>query len=283
MAGATEKDPRSGSLYCSMIYLSPKEGLLGVHRKIKPTGTERLVWREAGGESLVTFDTNIGRLGGLICWENYMPLARKAMYRKGVELYIAPTADSREEWTATMRHIALEGRCFVLGCKTSISPNRCIRKNIRRWWGRSRKRCARGAASSFLPWARSLPAPCKVEEKPSQGDSTQLVRYERNYYLPTAAAQLERVQQLTIRGGDTLQVIDYQFSDICFEERPFQLTDLLQASTARYREISEADMDEELHLKQITAGEKVKDQFYTDTDGREVALYDTGRPVWKPL
>ncbi|TSE03367.1 carbon-nitrogen hydrolase family protein [Aquimarina algiphila] len=114
--GATEKQEKNGTLYCSMLYISPSEGLLGVHRKIKPTGTERIIWGEAAGESLVTFKTKIGKLGGLICWENYMPLARMSMYKKGVEIYIAPTADSREEWTSTMKHIALEGRCFVLGC-----------------------------------------------------------------------------------------------------------------------------------------------------------------------
>ncbi|MFT5617487.1 MAG: nitrilase [Arenicella sp.] len=114
--GITEKNSKNGSLYCSMIYISPKMGLLGTHRKIKPTGTERLIWAEDSGESLVSFDTKIGKLGGLICWENYMPLARMAMYQQGVEIYIAPTADSREEWTSTLKHIALEGRCFVLGC-----------------------------------------------------------------------------------------------------------------------------------------------------------------------
>ncbi|WP_394748680.1 carbon-nitrogen hydrolase family protein [Spongiimicrobium salis] len=114
--GITEKQDTNGSLYCSMVYISPTQGILGVHRKIKPTGTERIVWAEAAGESLVTFKTKIGKLGGLICWENYMPLARMAMYSQGVEIYIAPTADSREEWISTMKHIALEGRCFVLGC-----------------------------------------------------------------------------------------------------------------------------------------------------------------------
>lgn len=114
--GATEQVDENGSLYCSMIYISPTDGMLGVHRKIKPTGTERIIWGEADGESLVTFDTKIGRLGGLICWENYMPMARMSMYQKGVEIYIAPTADARDEWTASMQHIALEGRCFVLGC-----------------------------------------------------------------------------------------------------------------------------------------------------------------------
>lgn len=114
--GVTEKEAHSGSLFCSMLYISPTHGLLGVHRKIKPTGTERLIWAEADGRSLVSFQTSIGRIGGLICWENYMPLARMAMYQKGVEIYVAPTADSRDVWTATMQHIALEGRCFVLGC-----------------------------------------------------------------------------------------------------------------------------------------------------------------------
>ena len=114
--GVTERMKMNGSLYCSFLYISPTSGLLGVHRKIKPTGTERLIWAEADGASLTTFDTKIGRLGGLICWENYMPLARMSMYKKGVDIYLAPTADSRTSWTATMQHIALEGRCFVIGC-----------------------------------------------------------------------------------------------------------------------------------------------------------------------
>ena len=112
--GITEKKKNNGSLYCSMLYISPKKGLLGVHRKIKPTGTERLIWAESDGKDLVTFDTKIGKLGGLICWENYMPLARMAMYQQGLQIYLSPTADGRESWIPTMQHIAMEGRCFVL-------------------------------------------------------------------------------------------------------------------------------------------------------------------------
>jgi nitrilase len=126
--GVTEKENKSGSLYCSMLYISPQTGLLGVHRKIKPTGSERIIWAEASGESLVTFQTQIGKLGGLICWENYMPLARMSMYQKGVEIYIAPTADSREDWVSTMKHIALEGRCFVLGCNQYFTKSMYPRK-----------------------------------------------------------------------------------------------------------------------------------------------------------
>lgn len=111
--GVTEKE--GDSLYCSMLYFSPTAGLLGKHRKMKPTGSERLVWGEGQADSLITLDTRIGKLGGLICWENYMPFARMGLYRQGVQLYLAPTADARESWISTLRHIALEGRCFVLG------------------------------------------------------------------------------------------------------------------------------------------------------------------------
>lgn len=114
--GATEQVADTGSLYCSMIYISPSSGLMGVHRKIKPTGQERVIWAESDGSSLVTFHTPIGKMGGLICWENLMPFARVSMYQKGVQIYIAPTADSRTTWTASMQHIAMEGKCFVLGC-----------------------------------------------------------------------------------------------------------------------------------------------------------------------
>lgn len=112
--GATEKDAVNGSLYCAMLYFSPEKGYLGSHKKIKPTGVERLIWAEAAGESLITIDSKIGMLGGLICWENYMPLARTAMYKQGVQIYAAPTADARPTWTTSMQHIAQEGRCFVL-------------------------------------------------------------------------------------------------------------------------------------------------------------------------
>jgi nitrilase len=114
--GVTERDKVNKTLYCSLLYFGPDGSLLGKHRKIKPTAAERLVWGEGDGSTLCTFDTEIGKIGGLICWENYMPLARMAMYNKGVEIYLAPTADSRDSWNATMQHIAFEGRCYVIGC-----------------------------------------------------------------------------------------------------------------------------------------------------------------------
>ena len=114
--GVTERDKVNKTLYCTLLYFGPDGSLLGKHRKLKPTAAERLVWGEGDGSTLCTFDTDIGKLGGLICWENYMPLARMAMYNKGIEIYLAPTADSRESWNATMQHIAFEGRCYVIGC-----------------------------------------------------------------------------------------------------------------------------------------------------------------------
>jgi nitrilase len=120
--GVIERDGRHSrsTLYCSLLYFGPDGKLLGVHRKLKPTGSERLIWGEGDGSSLIVLDTEVGKVGGLICWENYMPLARMALYGKGVELYLAPTADARDTWQATLQHIACEGRCFVLGCNQYV-------------------------------------------------------------------------------------------------------------------------------------------------------------------
>ncbi|MCP5095943.1 MAG: carbon-nitrogen hydrolase family protein [Chloroflexi bacterium] len=121
--GVIERDNVGGTLYCTMLYFGPDGTLLGKHRKLKPTAAERLIWGEGDGSTLTTIDAPFGTIGGLICWENYMPLARMAMYGKGVDLYLAPTADSRETWQATMRHIAFEGRCFVLGCNQFVTKS----------------------------------------------------------------------------------------------------------------------------------------------------------------
>ena len=116
--GVSERDSihRGSTLYNTLLYFGPDGSLLGKHRKLKPTGSERLIWGEGDGSTLTTVRTPFGVVGGLICWENYMPLARMAMYAKGVEIYLAPTADNRDSWQATIRHIACEGRCFVLAC-----------------------------------------------------------------------------------------------------------------------------------------------------------------------
>jgi nitrilase len=121
--GVIERDNQfsRGTLYCTLLYFGSDGRLLGKHRKLKPTAAERLIWGEGDGSTLTVLETELGRIGGLICWENYMPLARMAMYSKGVELYLAPTADARDTWQATLRHIACEGRCFVLGCNQFVT------------------------------------------------------------------------------------------------------------------------------------------------------------------
>ena len=119
--GITEREKDSGTLYCTNVFIDGNGEFMGKHRKIKPTGAERCIWGEGGAEDLKTFDTPFGKIGCLICWENYMPLARTALYEQGVDIYIAPTADSRKEWQATVRHIAQEGRCFVLSCNQFVT------------------------------------------------------------------------------------------------------------------------------------------------------------------
>ena len=110
--GVVERE--GGTLYCTVLFFGPDGRYLGKHRKLMPTGSERLVWGFGDGSTLPVIDTDIGRVGAVICWENYMPLLRAAMYAKGIEIYCAPTADGRDTWLPTMRHVAQEGRCFVL-------------------------------------------------------------------------------------------------------------------------------------------------------------------------
>jgi nitrilase len=103
-----------GTLYCTVLFFAPDGQLLGKHRKLMPTALERTIWGFGDGSTLPVLDTAVGKLGAVICWENYMPLLRTAMYQQGIELYCAPTVDDRDQWPHTMRHVAYEGRCFVL-------------------------------------------------------------------------------------------------------------------------------------------------------------------------
>jgi nitrilase len=103
-----------GTCYCTVLFFGPDGRLLGKHRKLMPTALERMIWGFGDGSTLTTVDSPYGRIGSVICWENYMPMLRMAMYAKNVALYCAPTADDRDTWLASMQHVALEGRCFVL-------------------------------------------------------------------------------------------------------------------------------------------------------------------------
>lgn len=115
---------RAGNtLYCTALMIDPQNGVVGKHRKLMPTGSERLIWGFGDGSTLDTMDTPAGRTGAVICWENYMPLLRQAMYSKGVEVYCAPTVDDRDTWVSTMTHIALEGRVHVLSACQYITTD----------------------------------------------------------------------------------------------------------------------------------------------------------------
>ncbi|SCK08744.1 nitrilase [Variovorax sp. HW608] len=115
---------RGGStLYCTALFFSPDEGLVAKHRKLMPTGTERLIWGQGDGSTLPVVDSPAGKLGTAICWENHLPLLRAAMYAKGVQVWCAPTVDERDVWLASMRHIAHEGRMFLISaCQVQPSP-----------------------------------------------------------------------------------------------------------------------------------------------------------------
>jgi len=119
--GVQEREPRGRTIYNTLLYFDPGGRLMGKHRKLMPTGSERTVWGMGDGSTLETFETSFGRLGGLICWENYMPLARFFLYSQGVDVWVAPTLAPGDAWIATMQHIAREGRCFVIGA------NPCLR------------------------------------------------------------------------------------------------------------------------------------------------------------
>jgi nitrilase len=117
--GVIERE--GGTLYCTVLFFSPEGRLLGKHRKVMPTAMERLIWGFGDGSTMPVIDTPVGKIGSAICWENYMPMFRMAMYAKGVQVHCVSTVDDRETWIPTMRHIALEGRCFVLSACQHIT------------------------------------------------------------------------------------------------------------------------------------------------------------------
>jgi nitrilase len=121
--GVIERD--GGTLYCTALVFSDQGQLLGKHRKLMPTAMERLVWGFGDGSTMQVFDTSVGKIGAVICWENYMPLFRTYTYSQGIQLYCAPTADDRDTWLPSMQHVALEGRCFVLSCCQYLQRKHC--------------------------------------------------------------------------------------------------------------------------------------------------------------
>jgi nitrilase len=118
--GVEEREPHGTTIYNTTLYFGPDGALLGKHRKLMPTGSERTVWGMGDGSTLPVIETPYGRMSGLTCWENYMPLARFYLYSRGVDIWIAPTLAQGDGWIATMRHIALENRCYVIGVNPCV-------------------------------------------------------------------------------------------------------------------------------------------------------------------
>ena len=161
VVGVIERD--GGTIYCTSIYCGP-EGLLGKHRKVMPTASERLVWGFGDGSTLTAVDMPFGRVGGAICWENYMPMLRMAMYAKGVEIWCAPTADDRETWEATMRHVACEGRCFVLSACQVMERGDCPQEYDCRIDTTDNRPLMRGRSMIVDPLGKVLAGPLLDEE-----------------------------------------------------------------------------------------------------------------------
>jgi len=162
--GVIERD--GGTLYCTMLYFGRNGRLLGKHRKLKPTGSERLIWGEGDGSTLTVIDTELGKVGGLICWENYMPLARYALYAQQIEIYVAPTWDSGDTWLATLQHIAREGGCWVIGCATALEA-RDIPENVpyrQMLFPDESEWVNQGDAVIYKPFGRVLAGPMRREK-----------------------------------------------------------------------------------------------------------------------
>jgi nitrilase len=164
--GVNEREPGGGTIYNTQVTFGPDGNVLGKHRKLMPTGGERLVWGMGDGSMLQVYDTPFGRLGGLICWENYMPLARYSMYAKGVDVYVAPTWDNSDMWVATLRHIAKEGRLYVIGVapllRGSDVPDDVPGKA--ELWGGDDDWMSRGFSTIVAPGGEVLAGPLTEEE-----------------------------------------------------------------------------------------------------------------------
>ncbi len=155
--GVIERE--GGTLYCCVLFFAPDGTFLGKHRKVMPTASERLIWGYGDGSTLPVFETPLGRMGAVICWENYMPLLRTYMYSQGIEIYCAPTADHRDTWVASMQHIATEGRCFVLGCN-QFNRRRDFPKDYKTAFGDAPETViSRGGSCIVDPFGKFLAGP----------------------------------------------------------------------------------------------------------------------------
>ncbi len=162
VVGVIERD--GGTLFCTALIYAPDGRLLAKHRKLMPTAMERVIWSTGDGSTLPVISTNLGKIGTVICWENYMPLLRTAMYAKGIELYCAITVDDRDTWIPTVTHIALEGRCFVLSSCQVLRRNDLPRDYPTDRFPATQQTLIRGGSCIIGPLGQLLAGPIYGEE-----------------------------------------------------------------------------------------------------------------------
>src|SRR4051812_44706492 len=160
--GVNELD--GGTLYNTLLYFTPDGTIAGRHRKLMPTGGERTIWGYGDGSTLDAVTTPFGVVGGLICWENYMPLARAAMYARGIDIYLAPTWDNDDTWIATLQHIAKEGRCYVIGVSPVLRGSDVPEELRGDTYGGADDWMSRGQGTIVAPGGKILAGPISSEE-----------------------------------------------------------------------------------------------------------------------
>jgi nitrilase len=204
VTGVNETEPHSlGTIYNSLLYHAPDGELVLHHRKLVPTNHERLIWGQGDGRGLDAVETPFGRIGGLICWENYMPLARVALYESGIEIYIASTADDSDEWQATLVHLARESRAYVVApChfqRASSYPDDFPLASEIEGAGV----IGRGGSAILAPDGSYLAGPLYDEEGIlyAELDPSRLLE-ERQRFDPVGHYSRPDLLQLSVRGGD---------------------------------------------------------------------------------
>jgi nitrilase len=201
--GVDEREPHGGTIYNTTLYFGPDGALLGKHRKLMPTGSERTVWGMGDGSTLPVIDTPYGRLSGLTCWENYMPLARFHLYAQGVDIWTAPTLAPGDAWIATMRHLAREGRCYVVGVNPCVHVDQIPEDfpHRDRIWDKERNGewVEEGNTVIVDPSGEVLAGPAREQETilTAQADLT-AVRAARRLFDPTGHYHRPDVFRLTV-------------------------------------------------------------------------------------
>jgi nitrilase len=202
--GVQEREPHGTTIYNTTLYFGPDGALLGKHRKLVPTGSERTVWGMGDGSTLPVIDTPYGRLSGLTCWENYMPLARFYLYAQGVDIWAAPTLASGDGWIATMRHIAREGRCYVIGVNPCLRADQIPadfprRDEVWRFDGDAGEWVEPGNSVIVGPNAELLAGPARHEETILTADiDLGAVRAARRMFDPTGHYNRPDVFRLSV-------------------------------------------------------------------------------------